>query len=380
MKILIFTAVLLCPAVMLFAQERGKKEKVYSFQVEGSIAKQDKPTKIYLRRKTEGKMIIDSVITPDGRFLFLGNIPEPQTAQLFTQVTPTPENPVGRKEVVMLFLGPGATTVDIKDINSRGTATGTPEQEAFNQLNSLTWPFTKEADEIYGKYMKAARAKDDALIRKYESRLDELNASRRAVMSKYLKDNPHTPIGMYVINQVAGYELDADEFYPVFNTLSKTVRNYPSGKQFEYRLELAKKLTVGNPAIEFSQNDAAGKPVNLGSFKGKYVLVDFWASWCGPCRAENPNVVKAYHKYKEKGFTILGVSFDESKEKWLQAVQDDQLAWTQVSDLKGWGNAVGQLYGIRAIPQNLLLDPQGKIIAKNLRAEALEAKLEELLK
>lgn len=380
MKKLILAAVLFCPAVTLFAQEKGKKEKVYSFQVEGNIAKQDKPTIIYLRRRTEGKMITDSVITPDGRFLFLGDIPEPQTAQLFTQIAPTPENPIGRKEVVMLFLGQGATKVAIPDINTRGTANGTAEQDAFNQLNSLTQPFTKEADEVYGKYMKAARAKDEAQIKKYETRLDELNASRLAVMSKYLKDNPQTPIGMYVINQVAGYELDAEEFYPVFNTLSKTVRNYPSGKQFEYRLDLAKKLAIGNLAIDFSQNDAAGKPVSLTSFKGKYVLVDFWASWCGPCRVENPNVVKAYHKYKGKGFTVLGVSFDENKEKWLQAVEQDQLAWTQVSDLKGWGNAIGQLYGIRAIPQNILLDPQGKIIAKNLRAEALDDKLEELLK
>lgn len=380
MKKLILAAVLLSPAVTLCAQEKGKKEKVYSFQVEGNIAQQDKPTKIYLRRRTDGKTITDSVVTPDGRFMFLGNIPEPQTAQLFTQVPSTPENPAGRKEVLMLFVGEGATKVAIPDINTRGTATGTAEQDAFNKLNSLTQQFTKESEEVHVKYMKAARAKEEGQMRKYESRLDELNASRLAVMSKYLKDNPQTPIGMYVINQVAGYELDADEFYPVFNTLSKTVRSYPSGKQFEYRLNLAKKLAVGNPAIEFSQNDAAGKPVSLASFKGKYVLVDFWASWCGPCRAENPNVVKAYDKYKAKGFTILGISFDENKDKWLQAIEQDQLAWTQVSDLKGWGNEVGQLYGIRAIPQNVLLDPQGKIIAKNLRAEALESKLEELLK
>ena len=123
-----------------------------------------------------------------------------------------------------------------------------------------------------------------------------------------------------------------------------------------------------------------GKPVSLKDFRGKYVLIDFWASWCGPCRMENPNVVEAYNKYSKKNFTVLGVSLDRERNAWLKAIKDDKLTWTQVSDLKFWDNAVAKLYRISSIPQNILVDPNGKIIARNLRGEELQSKLAELLK
>jgi len=162
--------------------------------------------------------------------------------------------------------------------------------------------------------------------------------------------------------------------------LPATEKAWPSAVALKERIDIAKKTGIGNYAIDFTQNDTLGKPVSLSSFKGKYVLVDFWASWCGPCRRENPNVVKVFNKFKDKNFTILSVSLDQptGREKWMKAIHDDGLTWTHVSDLKYWDNAVAKQYAIRAIPQNFLIDPQGKIIAKNLRGEDLDLKLTEV--
>jgi peroxiredoxin len=143
-------------------------------------------------------------------------------------------------------------------------------------------------------------------------------------------------------------------------------------------LERTLRLTEGAKAPEFTQVSPEGTPVNLADFKGKYVLLDFWASWCGPCRKENPNVVKLYDKYKAQGFEILGISLDQNRERWLQAIQADKLTWKHTSDLKGWSNEVSKLYEISAIPKTFLIDPNGVIIARDLRGAALEGKLAEI--
>lgn len=206
---------------------------------------------------------------------------------------------------------------------------------------------------------------------------NHLNKIKNTVET-HIKKNPDSYVSLDLFEIWFATNIIPEDFNRVFNELSPRLRSAPITKGWLEELEVASKFAVGKSAQDFSQNDVSGNPVSLSSFKGKYVLLDFWASWCGPCRALHPELVESFGKYKDQGFTIVGVSMDSNKKQWIDAIEKDGLSWTQLSDLKGSNNAVGLQYGITSIPRNFLIDPNGVIVGVNLKGKALDDKLAEI--
>lgn len=363
------------------------QDKQKSFKLSGNVKNLSyKVDWVFLQYRNDGEWKTDSVQAKAGKYEFSGKIGEPVQGRLRVKYGLGPDgkkvNMVNTRDMVSVFLQPGKIKVTSVDSFSNVQVKGSPAHIEFAKLNALAKPYQEKMQPLLEKYNEYGKAKDKENQSKVEAAIDAIDAEKNEkVYGEYVRNNPNSPIALYALQQYAGWDINADKVEPLYNSLSSENKNYPSAADFKEKIEIAKKTGIGRMAMDFTQNDTLGNPVSLSSFKGRYVLVDFWASWCGPCRAENPNVVKVFQKYKDRNFHIIGVSLDRpgQKERWMKAIHEDKLEWTQLSDLKFWDNEVAKQYGINAIPQNLLLDPEGKIIAKNLRGEELDQRLGEVI-
>ncbi|MVM40500.1 redoxin domain-containing protein [Spirosoma sp. HMF3257] len=258
------------------------------------------------------------------------------------------------------------------------TVTGSKNMEYYGKLLTLRTDMEAKVANWNKQVAAATEKKDNKKIAQIEQ---DYQTAEQEVVNKVKAMLPE--MGTSLVSLFALNFINIDTDFATYDELAQRFEkenpNSPHAKSLIGRVARIKGVSVGAPAPEIALNDTTGTPVALSSLRGKYVLIDFWASWCGPCRAENPNVVRMYNKFKDKGFAIYSVSLDQAKANWTKAIRNDNLTWTHVSDLKFWQSAAAQQYGVQAIPATFLLDKEGKIIAKNLRGPALEQKLEEIL-
>jgi peroxiredoxin len=315
----------------------------------------------------------DSVVISHGQFDFAGSVSEPEFCHLLFRLGHDKTYSMG------FFLQGGALGLTgKKDSLGNLVPSGAPIQEEYLQFEkeeeSLAyWPSRESA------FKAAETAKNKHAIDSLMKVAGGI-ATRQAQLAKdYAAAHPSSYVAVYEARNYFSYDPDAEVLQGIYNGFSPLIQHSRQGVLLKNTLDAALLTGIGRPAPAFAQANVKGKPITLSSFKGQYVLVDFWASWCGPCREENPNVLKSYRQYHSRGFTVLGVSLDDKKGDWLKAVKKDGLPWMQVSDLKGWKNDVAVLYGIEGIPMNFLIDKDGKIVAKGLRGDDLDKKLEEFL-
>jgi peroxiredoxin len=342
------------------------------YVIKGKIAGGDS-VKFFLKKRVAGMPVsIDSAIVLKGQFTMKsGAVEYPEMVTLVS---------ADNRKGMSLFLENSEITITGHiDSLYNAVVTGSKSQSEYDGLNK---PFNTRMTELSNQYQVARRENDTARTSAIVKEFDGIQKELTLAQKDFVKGNPASYVTPVILRNIS-YDLSADEVLGLISGLDTAIANIQMVKDIKVRAEAMKNVEVGKMAPDFTLNDVNDQPVALYSKVGKtkLLLIDFWASWCGPCRQENPNVVKVWKEFNKKGFDIFGVSLDRpgAKDAWMQAIEKDELTWTHVSDLKFWDCAAAKLYGVGSIPANFLLDETGTIIARDLRGEDLYNKVKELL-
>jgi len=279
-----------------------------------------------------------------------------------------------------LFIQEGINRLISADSFVNISTPGLPANNEYRRLTALTEPVSQEMTQLYDEQRIAIRNKDTTATLLLQEKINIAVARYNKLHEDYARNNPTSPIALYALANSTGMHFDADTIAAIFDRFGSAVKNSEAGIAFREKTRAVKAGSRGTAPV-FTQPDIDGKELSLESLKGKYVLLDFWASWCWPCRAQSPQLLRIYNRFKEKQFTILSVSLDKAgaRAQWINAVKQDQMTWYNVSELNGFDNSAAKLYNIHQIPQNILIDPQGKIAGRNWDPDKLEKKLEAVL-
>jgi peroxiredoxin len=361
----------LCCIVPAACDQKSEDNRSLSFTVTGKLTNSESGP-IFLSSLVDRQfVIIDSAsIGADGIFRFKGNVTEPDIYRLSI----TPDN-----SMMFVIDGPEIEIqADAGALWRTYEINGSKESDRLQELISITAVHEQTLSEVERRFMASRKGENSDSTLFYRQKYLALQTQYSEHVKEFIRSNPASFVSAYAAFALLNPQEDAPFLDSMLVFLEKRIPDSKYVQLLKGALHAMPSLAVGSLAPDISLPQPDGSAFKLSSLKGRYVLIDFWASWCRPCREENPRVVALYHRYKNKGFEILGVSLDESKSDWVHAIEKDKLPWHQVSDLKGGVSPVAQKYNVEAIPMTVLLDRQGKVIARNLRGSTLEEKLEEL--